>query len=515
MLYERISKSSLPLQAKLTIGPQGDKYEQEADRVAAQVVQQIHSPQASWVQPQSPMGDGNAVQMQPMVAPQSVSGSNLVSAELEAEINGARGQGRALDTGLQSSMSQAMGTDFSGVRVHTDARSDQLNRSIQSRAFTTGRDVFFRQGEYQPRSRGGQALIAHELAHVVQQGNKLPRTDSPINTPYLQRNNSLKSASIHNSSKKDTKPILGIDPIINSDIASDANAKDLLYGLGLLRKRTLDDLRKYHKEEEAGRKRTIDEYNAAVGIDSAAMQLTAAVVTLYDVRNALEKPQEWKKHLDRSCQDYPSDEQIKAYNNAPGYEGITDEQKWMIFLVREKEKIGLYDFGDASRPPTPLYKPKAEKQGVSRIKEKKRLAKNVDEGKVDLITAKDIHKILSCGTDGDLAHKLTKELPFNQQAAVCKWIENAFFRRTSKLGIDFATSTKGLDSRIHFNLAGGTKQDDGSWVNQHFGISYDTWMDTGQRKITESELREVNRLIEKDPAIRDKVLKYSEFEEKA
>ena len=167
-MYDRISKSSLPLQAKLTVGPQGDKYEQEADRVAAEVVQRIHSPQASWIQP--PTGDGNEIQMQRMVAQQPGSGGNLVSAELEAEINGARGQGRPLDAGLQQSMRQAMGADFSGVRVHTDAQSDQLNRSIQSRAFTTGRDVFFRQGEYQPRSRGGQALIAHELAHVVQQG---------------------------------------------------------------------------------------------------------------------------------------------------------------------------------------------------------------------------------------------------------------------------------------------------------------------------------------------------------
>ena len=171
-MYDRIAKSSLPIQAKLTIGPQGDKYEREADRVAAEVVQRMQSPQASWVQPQSPMDNDNAVQMQPMVVPQPVSGGNLVSAELEAEINGVRGQGRSLEAGLQISMGQAMGANFSGVRVHTDARSDQLNRSIQSRAFTTGRDVFFRQGEYQPRSRGGQALIAHELAHVVQQSGE-------------------------------------------------------------------------------------------------------------------------------------------------------------------------------------------------------------------------------------------------------------------------------------------------------------------------------------------------------
>jgi hypothetical protein len=61
------------------------------------------------------------------------------------------------------------GVDFSQVKVHNDAVSDQLNQSIQARAFTTGQDVFFRGGEYNPGSRGGQELLAHELTHVVQQ----------------------------------------------------------------------------------------------------------------------------------------------------------------------------------------------------------------------------------------------------------------------------------------------------------------------------------------------------------
>jgi hypothetical protein len=94
------------------------------------------------------------------------------STDLESAINRTRGSGQPLDAGLQQSMGQAMGADFTGVRVHTDAQSDQLNRSIQARAFTTGQDVFFRQGEYNPGSRGGQALLAHELTHVVQQGGK-------------------------------------------------------------------------------------------------------------------------------------------------------------------------------------------------------------------------------------------------------------------------------------------------------------------------------------------------------
>jgi ribonuclease HI len=66
-------------------------------------------------------------------------------------------------------MDRAFGSDFSGVRVHTDDRADRLNRSLDARAFTTGKDVFFRQGEYQPGSPAGNKLLAHELTHVVQQ----------------------------------------------------------------------------------------------------------------------------------------------------------------------------------------------------------------------------------------------------------------------------------------------------------------------------------------------------------
>jgi hypothetical protein len=66
-------------------------------------------------------------------------------------------------------MERAFGADFGGVRVHTGAQADGLARSIQAKAFTTGQDVYFRQGAYEPGSRGGQELIAHELTHVGQQ----------------------------------------------------------------------------------------------------------------------------------------------------------------------------------------------------------------------------------------------------------------------------------------------------------------------------------------------------------
>ena len=173
-LWGNLGQVDTPIQTKLTIGAVGDKYEQEADRVAAAVVQQINRPgpvsmaQREVVQSKEII-DEDEPNMKPMVQRREAIGGEEATTDLESAINRARGSGQSLSVGLQQSMGQAMGADFSGVRVHTDVLADQLNQSIQAKAFTTGQDLFFKKGEYQPGSRGGQELIAHELTHVVQQ----------------------------------------------------------------------------------------------------------------------------------------------------------------------------------------------------------------------------------------------------------------------------------------------------------------------------------------------------------
>jgi hypothetical protein len=93
-----------------------------------------------------------------------------VTAQTESAIDQARGGGQPLPESTQTQMSQALGADLSGVRVHTDRRADSLNQSLQAKAFATGQDIFFRRGTYSPGSSGGQQLLAHELTHVAQQG---------------------------------------------------------------------------------------------------------------------------------------------------------------------------------------------------------------------------------------------------------------------------------------------------------------------------------------------------------
>ncbi|MEP7216204.1 MAG: DUF4157 domain-containing protein [Anaerolineaceae bacterium] len=90
-----------------------------------------------------------------------------VGSEMSSVINSARGGGTALADGVRTAAESTMGADFSGVRVHQDAQSDHLNRSMTAKAFTTGSDIFLRGDQ----NSSDTSLMAHELTHVVQQSS--------------------------------------------------------------------------------------------------------------------------------------------------------------------------------------------------------------------------------------------------------------------------------------------------------------------------------------------------------
>jgi hypothetical protein len=97
-------------------------------------------------------------------------GPEAVADGLEHVIAGEKGSGEPIESGTRIQMEALFGEDFGDVNVHADARADGLARALQAKAFTTGKDVFFKEGEYDPAGTDGQRLIAHELTHVVQQG---------------------------------------------------------------------------------------------------------------------------------------------------------------------------------------------------------------------------------------------------------------------------------------------------------------------------------------------------------
>jgi hypothetical protein len=94
--------------------------------------------------------------------------SGEVHSSVQSKIDSTRGGGSGLDSGVQEKLSPSLG-DLSDVRVHTDSGAHDLNHAVSARAFATGTDVYFAQNEYKPNTSDGDKLIAHELAHVVQQ----------------------------------------------------------------------------------------------------------------------------------------------------------------------------------------------------------------------------------------------------------------------------------------------------------------------------------------------------------
>lgn len=178
------ARRTFPVQAKLAVSAPGDAHEQEADRVARQLAGVIGSDAQQAATPTARQHEGGAALTAKPEALMTKAGAPAAGAvtnvgvaagggdasSLESEIRGAAGGGRPLDAGVSERAGRALGADFGGVNVHTDARADSLNRSLGARAFTTGRDIFFRHGEYAPETHRGRELIAHELTHVVQQG---------------------------------------------------------------------------------------------------------------------------------------------------------------------------------------------------------------------------------------------------------------------------------------------------------------------------------------------------------
>jgi hypothetical protein len=88
---------------------------------------------------------------------------------LVSRIMARKGAGQSMDPDSRTGMEQYFGRDFSRVRVHTDSFAGQTARDLKAEAFTIGHDVFFNSGRYNPSTRQGKQLIAHELTHVVQQ----------------------------------------------------------------------------------------------------------------------------------------------------------------------------------------------------------------------------------------------------------------------------------------------------------------------------------------------------------
>lgn len=177
------------VQTKLQVGSAGDRYEQEADRVAEQVVR-MPTPASPQVQRQ---GEEEELQMKPLAASISpvqrqaeeeelqmkapAGGGFEAGQEVEEALASRQGSGHPLPGETRAYMEPRFGARFDGVKVHTGGTAHQLTTQLQAKAFTHGRDIYFSRGAYDPHTAAGKQLLAHELTHTIQQtGQRARRT---------------------------------------------------------------------------------------------------------------------------------------------------------------------------------------------------------------------------------------------------------------------------------------------------------------------------------------------------
>ncbi len=177
------------LQPKLTVSQPGDVDEQEADRIADEVVSGTSGSVSQRDCAGSP-SDSPSLKRKAEKSPQTKAAPNLgaiARPTVQNQTPYQLGGGQPLAEPEKAFFESRLGYDFSHVRVHTDASAVESARAINALAYTVGRDVVFGAGQYVPGSNAGRRLLAHELAHVAQQRSsrgegRIQRQGAPVST---------------------------------------------------------------------------------------------------------------------------------------------------------------------------------------------------------------------------------------------------------------------------------------------------------------------------------------------
>lgn len=187
------TSSGVRIQPKLKVNSPGDVYEQEADRVADQVMRmpeptlqracacggacpECKTEDQELVQTKpnasKPRGKCEQVAMRVMRSTRTSNGAKESAARVPSSSSSKRSN---LDSNTKSFMEARFATNFDQVRVHTGRRAAKAAMALDARAFAIGPDIYFGSGEYRPHTSSGRRLLAHELTHVVQQGHATPK----------------------------------------------------------------------------------------------------------------------------------------------------------------------------------------------------------------------------------------------------------------------------------------------------------------------------------------------------
>jgi len=182
------------IQPKLTVSQPNDPYEREADQIADRVMR-MPAPQSINTTLSYSSVDSRNVQRKCASCDEEEKrlqrkeqGADSPTAVAPIVHESLNSSGQPLDPGTRSFMEECFGHDFGQVRVHSDARASDAARAVRARAYATGGDIVFGSGEYAPATAEGKRLLAHELAHVVQQregGASVTRVQRQVAPEYV------------------------------------------------------------------------------------------------------------------------------------------------------------------------------------------------------------------------------------------------------------------------------------------------------------------------------------------
>lgn len=189
--------AKIGIHPKLKVSQPSDPSEQEADRIAEQIMRMsepeptnpIVSKEIGWIHRKCTAYDmekeGEEMKQLKISRKPSSKSSPQTSDYIATEINNIRYSGGAsLDTNTREFMEARFGHDFSSVRLHTDERAARSADSVNALAYAVGNHVVFGQGQYQPNTIEGRKILAHELTHTIQH-----ETYDAGPTPLIQRQN--------------------------------------------------------------------------------------------------------------------------------------------------------------------------------------------------------------------------------------------------------------------------------------------------------------------------------------
>jgi len=318
------------VQPKLTINAPGDKYEQEADEMAERVVQAQSIQRQSLPEEEEelmqakPLGGatvqrkcaaceqeatlqrqaepeeeelmqakrqetatvqrqcaacGTVATLQRQAEPEeeelmqakplmraSENGTATATPQLASQLNSSKGGGQPLPKDTLSSMNNIFGADFSGVRVHTGSRAQEMSQGIQARAFTHGSDIYFNEGNYNPDSLNGKKLITHELTHTLQQGS-VPRKNQH-NESSIKSSNQLSDTIQRWVRRRHGRPIVKQDDFFVPESRSE------------FRQALIDFIRPIVVTEEAPRHETLIDNAESIALMNTLRRQAGTTITL-------------------------------------------------------------------------------------------------------------------------------------------------------------------------------------------------------------------------------------------